>query len=162
AMETFGLLKFQYGTQSFTRQVQIFGVRPEERTKTGGFAPYLVDMRGKPLKPSFDVPEELRLEGSSAGQILLEEEKEGNKDDPLKELLRKDALAQSSDQGIIIGWAVGTLHREGRDEVIIPPGSSVRLYYPKAGMSPEAAADIFTVVGYFKSGMSENDSTHVY
>jgi len=30
-METFGLMKFQYGGQSITRQVQIIGIRPEER-----------------------------------------------------------------------------------------------------------------------------------
>ena len=41
-------------------------------------------------------------------------------------------------------------------------GSKVSLAFPKAGKTAEAGLDEFTVVGYFKSGMSEYDSTHVY
>src|SRR6516165_6425311 len=41
--ETFGLMKFQVGGQSITRQVQIIGIRPEERARTGDFAEFLTD-----------------------------------------------------------------------------------------------------------------------
>ena len=40
-METFGLLKYQVGHQSVTRQVQIIGIKPLERAKTGDFAEFL-------------------------------------------------------------------------------------------------------------------------
>ena len=41
-------------------------------------------------------------------------------------------------------------------------GTKIGLAFPKAGKKPEPVYDDFTVVGYFKSGMSEYDSTHVY
>ena len=64
-METFGLMKFRVGGQSITRQVQIIGVRPEERARTGDFAEFLVDgnaTRQRPaIPPSFEVPEAVKL-----------------------------------------------------------------------------------------------------
>src|SRR3954464_10674713 len=60
-METYGFMKiFLPNGQTITRQVQIIGVRPEERAKTGDFAEFLVDDRGKKIRPSFDVSPELR------------------------------------------------------------------------------------------------------
>src|SRR5205823_5150059 len=52
--------------------------------------------------------------------------------------------------------------RDKKDEVIIRKGDKIRLIYPRASQRPEPGADDFTVLGYFKSGMSENDSTHIY
>jgi lipoprotein-releasing system permease protein len=71
---------------------------------------------------------------------------------------------QVPDQGAIIGYALGTFHRgkDLPDQYIAPPGTKVQLVFPKAGKKPEPGADEFSVVGYFKSGMSEYDSTHVY
>ena len=51
------MLKFRVGGQSITRQVQIIGIEPEERAKTGDFAEFLFDDKGKPIPPSFEVPE---------------------------------------------------------------------------------------------------------
>ena len=49
------------------------------------------------------------------------------------------------------------------DHFIAPPGTKVGLLFPMAGkVRSEGGFDTFTVVGYFKSGMSEYDSTHVY
>src|SRR4051812_3012206 len=43
-LETFGLMTIVTGgNQTITRQVQIIGVRPEERARTGDFAEFLVD-----------------------------------------------------------------------------------------------------------------------
>ena len=58
-----------------------------------------------------------------------------------------------------------TYHRgkDQPDHFIAPPGTKVGLLFPMAGkIKSEAGFDTFTVVGYFKSGMSEYDSTHVY
>jgi lipoprotein-releasing system permease protein len=157
AMETYGLMQFRYGGQTFTRQVQVFGVRPEERARTGDFAEFLVDEKGERIKPSFDVPESLRIASSPAGQVI-----EGDPDSAINQLLRSEALEQVPDDGAVIGWAMGTVHREGKDEIILHRGDTIRVIYPRAGQKPEPGADDFTVVGYFKSGMSENDSMHIY
>ena len=53
--------------------------------------------------------------------------------------------------------------KEKGDVYIAPTGTKVGLLFPKAGQNrSEGGYDTFTVVGYFKSGMSEYDSTHVY
>jgi lipoprotein-releasing system permease protein len=72
---------------------------------------------------------------------------------------------QSPPQGAIVAYALATFHRTGQDNdlFIAPPGTTVRLLFPKAGESgAQAGIDTYTTVGYFKSGMSEYDSTHVY
>ncbi len=72
---------------------------------------------------------------------------------------------QAPDQGAIIGYAMATHHfaKEKGDVYIAPTGTKVGLLFPKAGQNrSEGGYDTFTVVGYFKSGMSEYDSTHVY
>jgi lipoprotein-releasing system permease protein len=157
AMETYGLMQFRYGGQKFTRQVQVFGVKPEERARTGDFAEFLVDEKGKPIKPSFDVPDELRLAASPAGQTI-----EGDPNSAINQALQELSHQEVPDDGAIIGWAMGSVHRDGKDEFILHRGDKIRLVYPKASQRPEPGADDFTVVGYFKSGMSENDSTHIY
>ena len=63
-METFGLMKFKVGGESITRQVQIIGVRPLERARTGDFAEFLIENKETAnarnhvnLPPSFAISE---------------------------------------------------------------------------------------------------------
>ena len=158
-METFGLLKFKIGPDTFTRQVQLIGVNPEDRAKTGDFAEFLIDDHGRRIAPSFAVTDEMRR-NSRAGQILREAQ--GDPDDPFNMVVQEQLNAEVPDNGMIIGFALGTIHRGGRDEYIITPGTKVGLMYPKSGKSKEPGFDEYTVVGYIKSGMSEYDSTQVY
>jgi lipoprotein-releasing system permease protein len=157
-METFGLMKFQYGGQSITRQVQIIGIRPEERAMTGDFAEFLTDKHDRRIPPSFAIPESVKL-STPAGSLL----KDSPAGDPFRPFLEADVNAQP-DHGAIIGYALATIHRSGThsDEFIAPPGTKVGLVFPRAGKKPEPGYDDFTVIGYFKSGMSEYDSSHVY
>jgi lipoprotein-releasing system permease protein len=96
--------------------------------------------------------------------MLLKDKPPGEADDPFESELRKQLLEQAPERGAVIGWALGTIHRPGaqRDTFIAPPGTKIQLFFPSAGNRPEAAYDDYTVVGYFKSGMSEYDSQHVY
>ena len=78
---------------------------------------------------------------------------------------RKQIREQAPDHGAIIGYAMATHHslRNKRDVYIAPTGTKVGLLFPRAAQNrSEGGFDTFTVVGYFKSGMSEYDSTHVY
>jgi lipoprotein-releasing system permease protein len=161
-METFGLMKFKVGPDSFTRQVQLIGVRPRERARTGDFAEFLFDDRGRRIEPSFDVPERFK-KNSPAGEVLSGLP-EGEQNDAFAQVLRDQMKEQVPDYGVIIGYALGTIHRKGMtaDDFIVPPGSKIGIIFPKAGKRPEPGYDDYTVVGYFKSGMSEYDSTHVY
>src|SRR4051812_40182904 len=90
-METFGLMKFQYGGQSFTNQVRIIGIRPQERARTGDFAEFLTDGRreddghDRRIPPSFAIPEEIRL-NSPAGSLL----KDMAEGDPLRPFIEQE------------------------------------------------------------------------
>src|SRR5271167_2029918 len=55
-METPGILNFRFpGGQVITKPVQLIGVRPEDRAKTGDFAEFLFDDHNQPIAPSFEV-----------------------------------------------------------------------------------------------------------
>jgi lipoprotein-releasing system permease protein len=166
-METPGILHFRFpGGQVITRPVQIIGVRPEDRARTGDFGEFLVDEKNQKIDPSFKVDEKFK-EQTPAGELLKELPQ--NSDDPIERLmiddLKKQRDEQAPDEGAIIGYAIATHHRGKNlpDHFIAPPGTKVGLLFPVAGkVKSEGGFDTFTVVGYFKSGMSEYDSTHVY
>ena len=161
--ETFGLMKFQVGGQSITRQVQIIGIRPEERARTGDFAEFLTDGKRETdgsyhrIPPSFVIPESVKR-NTPAGRLLS-----NSPDDPFNKIITDDIEAQA-DHGAIIGYALATIHRAGSksDQFIVEPGAQIKLVFPKSGKRPEPGYDSFMVRGFFKSGMSEYDSTHVY
>ncbi|WP_152049828.1 ABC transporter permease [Tautonia marina] len=153
------------GGEHLTREVQIIGVRPEDRAKVGDFAQYLVH-QSRPgqdelprAEPTFHVPDEYRL-NTYAGQVY----QQTDPDDPFIGLLEQDMESLVPADGMILGYAIGTVHRPetGEDMFIAPQGSKVILHFPSAGRTPEAKTGEFTVVSYFKSGMSEYDSMQVY
>jgi len=155
-METPAMLEWTYRGHPMTQPVRLLGVQPEERAKTGDFAEFLFDAKGNKIPPSFAIPEPVRL-NSPAGQMLREEE-----DPVLREALKDQVEEQSSDHGAILGYALAHAHIQGKDHCIAPPGTQVRLSFPQAGRKPGVTFDTPVVIGYFKSGMSEYDSTHVY
>jgi len=163
-METPGILHFRYpGGQVSTKPVNIIGVRPEDRARTGDFGEFLVDDHDRKIAPSFVVTDELKMQ-SPAGEILHD-----LGDDPfdkqMREAIRQQIREETPDEGTILGYALATWHRGKNlpDQYMAPPGTKVGLLFPKAGpVRSEGGYDTFTVVGYFKSGMSEYDSTHVY
>jgi lipoprotein-releasing system permease protein len=188
-LETPGIIKIPFGNQSYVRPVQIIGVDPVERAKTGDFAEFLFDEAGKPIPPSFEVSDELRIRSSSVGTLIREAEAQAAQapaESPAEALdpsepagptegtatdrqylamLKQKALEQVPAKGAILGYALATIHQgNGKGDVFIAPtGASVGLVFPKAGRKgPEAGGDAFPVIGFFKSGMSEYDSQHVY
>ncbi len=163
-METFGLAKWTVNGHPFTRQVQIIGIQPAERAKTGDFAEFLYENkeateREKPVNmpPSFEITQKVKR-NRPAGRFL-EGEPENS---PFEHLVNQQIEQEVSDNGTIIGFAVGHIHFDGKDVPIAPPGTKIGLVFPAAGAKPKPGYDDFTVVGFFKSGMSEYDSSHVY
>jgi len=166
-MEAIGILKWTVNGHPFTRQVQIIGVRPEERARTGDFAEFLYDSKETAnakdpkdrvnMPPSFAITEKARR-NRPAGR-MLDEEPDGS---PFKEVFEAHINQEVADHGAIIGFALGHLHIKNEDIAIAPPGTKVGLVFPVSGTKPKPGYDDFTVVGYFKSGMSEYDSSHVY
>ncbi|MDX1945413.1 MAG: FtsX-like permease family protein [Pirellulaceae bacterium] len=65
--------------------------------------------------------------------------------------------------GIILGIAIGSVRqRDGEGKVqdffLTRPGDDVRVTFPSAGTPPKAISDLFTVVDFYESKMSEYDS----
>jgi lipoprotein-releasing system permease protein len=164
-MECPGIIHFRVNGEVWNRPVQIIGIIPEERARTGDFAEFLVDARGRPIPPSFAVPEAFK-EMTPAGQMLktLPLEKDNQYDDLLSDELKKQMDQQAPDNGAILGYALATFHRKGQEDLFIaPPGTQVNLLFPRFGETrSEAGSETATTIGYFKRGMSEYDSTHVY
>jgi len=164
-METPGIIRFKIGSDSRTQPVQIIGINPEDRAKTGDFAEHLFDQEGKPIPPSFEVPDRLKAR-SPAGQRLRELGDKPN--DPFMDATRQYLEQQQDEQvpthGALVGYAIATYHlgQDKPDIYLAQEGAKISLAFPKHGKVPEPGYDAFTVVGYFKSGMSEYDSTHVY
>ena len=158
SIETLGLMMVTYRGENFPRQVQIMGIEPEDRAKTGDFAEYLVDEWERPLPASFEVGDDLKAM-APAKQLI-----EPGDPDPLREALLREADLQVPDQGAIVGWSTAAVHQPGasRDLFIAPRGAKIALSFITAGRKPEPAHDTFTIVGFSKTGMSEYDSTHVY
>jgi lipoprotein-releasing system permease protein len=163
-METPGILHFRYPNgQVITRPVQIIGVRPQDRANTGDFAEFLFDDRNQKIEPSFEVTEALKMSSPRAG--ILKDLDDSPMDRLVKDQLKAQIDEELPDHGTILGYALATFHfGNGRKDLFLaPPGTKVGLLFPRAGASKaEGGFDTFTVVGYFKSGMSEYDSTHVY
>jgi lipoprotein-releasing system permease protein len=153
------------GGGPLTREVQIIGVRPQDRARVSDFAEYLIHQprdgqsEPTPAEPSFHVRDEFRL-NTYAGQVY----QQTDPDDPFADILKQDMEALVPADGMILGYALGTVHRPetGEDMYIAPEGSKVILHFPSAGKTPEARTGEFTVVSYFKSGMSEYDSMQVF
>jgi len=163
-METPGILNFRFpGGQVITKPVQIIGIRPQDRAKTGDFAEFLFNDQNQQIAPSFDVSDALRMK-SPAGEVL-KELGDGPIDKAMEDAIKQQMHDQVPDEGTILGYAIATWHRgkDLPDMYMAPPGTKVGLLFPQAGkVKTEGGYDTFTVVGYFKSGMSEYDSTHVY
>jgi lipoprotein-releasing system permease protein len=166
-METPGILHLRFPNgQVITRPADIIGVNPADRAKTGDFGEFLVNDRNESIPPSFEVTDELRMHAPAA-EILNELPDDPN--DPItksmREELQHEIREQTPNQGTILGYALATIHR-GKNEpdiFVAPPGAKVALLFPRAGrVQSEGGFATFTVVGFFKSGMSEYDSTHVY
>ncbi len=161
--QMFGLLQVPVGRELLTREVQIIGIRPEQRAKVGDFEQYLFHQkRGeeeRPAAPTLAVPEHLRAR-SAPGALLAETPE----DDPFRQTLEADAQFAVPDYGIILGFALGTMHRpETNDDIYLAPeGTKAILTFPTAGNPPKGMQGDFTVISYFKSGMSEYDSTQVF
>ena len=164
-MECPGIIHFRVNGEVWNRPVQIIGIQPKDRAKTGDFAEFLIDHRGRRIAPSFDVPDEFRP--STTARELLKDfpvDRQNPDDLLIQQELQQEMKEQSPDCGAILGYALATIHQKGMEDIFIaPPGTQVNLLFPRFGETKsEAGFETATTVGYFKSGMSEYDSTHVY
>jgi len=71
--------------------------------------------------------------------------------------------AREQHAGIVLGIALAAYRdQQGRDQFLILPGDDVRVTFPTAGTPPQAVSDLFTVVDFYESKMSEYDASFVF
>ena len=116
-METPGILQFRYpGGQVITQPVQIIGVRPEDRAKTGDFAEFLFDDQNQKIAPSFEVTDRAQdadRRPARSSRSLRRQTTDGQADERAARSSRCDE--QAPDDGTILGYALATFHR-GKDQ----------------------------------------------
>lgn len=65
--------------------------------------------------------------------------------------------------GAFLGIALSSIRlKEGQEHFLVQPGDDVQLTFPTVGMPPKVQYDVFTVVDFYESKMSEYDSTFVF
>ncbi len=64
--------------------------------------------------------------------------------------------------GIVLGSALHSGSYRGQEGADHLPGDDMRLTFPTAGTPPQAVSDIFTVVDFYESKMSEYDSSFLF
>ncbi len=74
--------------------------------------------------------------------------------------------------GLVMGIALGSFPQqigkkkdgtpEYEDVFMVLPGDDVKLTFPTAGMPPQAASGLFTIVDFYESKMSEYDSSFMF
>jgi lipoprotein-releasing system permease protein len=71
--------------------------------------------------------------------------------------------AKKPNTGLVLGIAL-SCHRDkdGIDHFLILPGEDVKMSFPSAGMPPKIESDIYTIVDFYESKMSEYDSSFVF
>ena len=161
------------GGQTITRQVQIIGIDPEERAKTGDFAEFLTRTisRAKRIPPSSSptcpngcTHEHARRRG------LLKESSRGR----ITRFARGASAPQALEAGArpaarssAMPWRPSTGSAStSRTTFIAPvPGRKINPGRSHSGRRSKPEPGVGLVhgrIGYFKSGMSEYDSQHVY
>jgi lipoprotein-releasing system permease protein len=75
--------------------------------------------------------------------------------------------AKDQFSGVILGIAIGSVRqRDSKGKVVdyymCRPGDDVRITFPSAGQPPKAMSDMFTVVDFYESKMSEYDSSFAF
>jgi lipoprotein-releasing system permease protein len=65
--------------------------------------------------------------------------------------------------GVIGGIALFSYRgRDGQDRFLSLPGDDVRITFPTAGTPPKALSDVFTLVDFYESKMSEYDASFIF
>jgi len=65
--------------------------------------------------------------------------------------------------GCILGMGLSSYRVEnGREHFLIVPGDDIKLTFPTAGQPPKAISDVFTIVDFYQSKMSEYDQSFIF
>jgi lipoprotein-releasing system permease protein len=172
-LEIFAMLQFRCEGRPYAHTIRIIGIEPEGRKRVGGFAEHLLDPRNR-QHPTFDLSPEgaayrqrrLAEQAALSFQPLPEEKRlllPGEKPPPEPPPSRVFVP-----QGIILGYAIAhyrdpkaRVDSKDKDRRAINVGDDVILT-TVSGQRMAPVYDRFVVTDYFRSEMSEYDSSYVF
>ena len=65
--------------------------------------------------------------------------------------------------GCILGMGLSSYRVEnGREHFLVVPGDDIKLTFPTVGQPPRAISDVFTIVDFYQSKMSEYDQSFIF
>jgi lipoprotein-releasing system permease protein len=163
-MEVFALLQYTWRTVPVTRTVHLIGVEPEGRARLGGFAEYLVL---HPNHPSFELTGKARERQEllhpphrlPLPEVKFDPPKPG--EPPAPEMPESKPFVP---QGIILGHALAHFRDPATKEEVctLAPGDEVVLTTIGGTQSVRPVQTRFAICDYFRSEMSEYDSSYVF
>jgi lipoprotein-releasing system permease protein len=164
SMEIFALLQYTWRGVPVTRTVHLIGVEPEGRTRLGGFAEYLVL---HPNRPSFALTGKARERQEllhpphrlPLPEVAFDPPKPGEPPPPELPPSRPPVI-----EGIILGHALAHFRDPATKEEVctLAPGDEVVLTTIGGTHSVRPVQTRFAVCDYFRSEMSEYDSSYVF
>lgn len=166
-VEVFAMLQFRYHGQMVTRPVHLIGVDPAGRAELGGFQEHLKRQKDS-ATPSFELTEEAREYFNLRHPPLeffvpqpIRQEGEPPPPDPPPSRIKEP-------RGIILGNAIGsyrdkkaTAGSDAKDIYVLQEGDDV-IITTVGGEKLMPVSDRFVVCDFFKSEMSEYDSSYVF
>ena len=163
-VQSYGLMNFTYGGQNFTTRVMIFGIEPDQRCEVSDFQEWID--RGRWEWHTRDVPSK-EDKTDARMQEWLKQTDAAVRAPSFRDVWSAEGskpLAEDQD-GIFVGVQMATHREEGRDTFHLFPGDSaiVTTFVQDWRMAEDPTASWkFRITEFFKSGMSEYDSSFVY
>lgn len=168
-LEIFAMLQFTYRGVPFTRNVRLIGIDPVSRAKVGGFSEFLTEPERK-ANPNFELSEAAmrRLKGNRVldkKPVYFRELPTDPNSPPPPE---PPPSQPHVPHGVVLGYAIA--HFRDRTAGPEDPVKDIRALEPGdevvittvSGQKLAPASDRFALVDYFRSEMSEYDSSYVF
>jgi lipoprotein-releasing system permease protein len=160
-MEIFAIIEYSYRGMPITKTVHLIGIDPVERAKLGGFAEHLVVQPGR---TDFDLSEDAQLR-----QGIRHPPKPNLHKWPLQPADNKPLPdAPPSEEfvarGIIVGHAIAHFRdpRTKQEVCTLSLGDDLSITTLSGGPMVKPVQTRFAVCDYFRSEMSEYDSSFVF
>ena len=163
-LEIFAMIQFQHQGRPVARAVRLIGIDAESRARLGGFAEYLV--HGS-KHPSFELSEEARrryqLRHPPLPEPVPHVPRAGEKPDP-----DPPEPTPFVPRGAILGWAIAHYRdpragpeAEDKEITVLRPGDDA-IITTISGQRLSPVNYPYVVCDYFRSEMSEYDSSYVF
>ena len=139
-MECPGIIHFRVNGEVWNRPVQLIGITPEERARTGDFAEFLFDSRAIRSPPRSTCPRRTSSRPGRGDAPGLQVRPERRVRQALPGGIEEGEGGAGPRPGRHPRLCAATFHQKGHEDIFIaPPGTKVRLLFPRFGQTKSEA-----------------------